>query len=721
MKRSILTTAIIFLLGLSLHGAKGPDMKYLKEAASKVWSMELPQFDPKADLDNPAYNDVSAVFIATHINVTADRVPVDRISIYRASGTTRIAENNIRVIKRYMVRLNDSKAIEDFSEFSYKPKELEMERTIALYEFKEAFGARIHKPDGRIENIDMSATLTETEGKKDKTTTLHKIAIPGLEVNDVLEFFYLTDQYMLANQNVAFDINPFRQYPTRNCVIDMTLNPEMTTEMNTFNGFPVITRTGTNKDGHYLYHWEENNLPAFDKPRWCAPKRQVPYMRVKISDNESNLFKTSRSARYKGVYVNLAPNIVMTEIAETYSSIELPPKDLSSAVNLVKSYLKTHADATDNEIADAAWLSTLYTTFVSNETYNEWSIAAMFKDVMDKLNTTQTATLAVTSSREEVPIENIASYKQATPMVFVGERPFIYNTLTPLSPGEVPEEYAGETAFTVEGKRAQVFEKKNFKARLIPPSIMNSNILTIKADVTIPSMAGDEVKVSYTNTAKGFHKNVGAVLVRPHDLLGAIETHLEIPEKSKAKTSMDIVASEEKRRDALHNIPIYDFNIESVNVDTAALISPGFMPGENALSYRIDFRSKGLLSQAGEDVILNIGSLIGNVPSVKDEKRERDISIFTAGAYNKRVTLTLTVPEGYAIDPASLDALQANITNRCGMFFAQAAIESDGNLRIAVNRRNVKSVYPPELWEEFLTLHEATASFGNSSIVLHKK
>lgn len=87
-----------------------------------------------------------------------------------------------------MVRLLDQKAVEDYGDTEFGVKENIKYRGLQLYEAKDVFGARIHKPDGTVVEIDVPDNAIEVaHGKKADKGRKYKIAIPGLAVGDILE------------------------------------------------------------------------------------------------------------------------------------------------------------------------------------------------------------------------------------------------------------------------------------------------------------------------------------------------------------------------------------------------------------------------------------------------------------------------------------------------------------------------------------------------------
>lgn len=723
MRRLILFVCCVGFTLICLCAANKPDLKYLSKCAEFVWGLDLPQFDPTFRPDSSIYENASAVYLASYTGVTADHEEVEKLGRFTPAPGVRVAKNNVRHINRQMVLLKDVKAINEFSDFEFDVDESESlgNNVVTAYEYKYAFGARIHKPNGKIVNVDMSTTLTETSGKKGNDAVCHKIAIPGLEVGDVLEYFYLSDLYMLGNQSVDFDVEVFEKYPVCDFRLDMRINPRYTTVINTFNGMPVCKHGGWDKDDRIICELELHDLQAFNSQSWIKPRRQLPFMRVDLSDNYSNLLPSLKSARPPGLYFNSGTVPVLKEIAERMSAIEIPSKDLSTVLSIVRNYCKTHPEMTEDDLADVTWLATLYAAFISKDDYEVWRISAMYKDALDRLDLTIPVNMAVTTSRERIVVDEIGDYKQVTPLVLVGDRPFLYMGIMSFAPGEVPGSFAGEKALTLTGKRSELFNRKEFGASTLPATNTKANTQTIEASVTIPDVNGTGFAVEYTNTIRGLYKIMGELMVTPDDFIARVEDFFSIPKKQRFGRKTDVLTHNRMRNSFLAKLPEIDFDINDCKIDTSSVVSVGFLPDESDLKYRIAFTSDMMVSHAGEDLVVNLPALALHPENVEDEKNEREISIFTEGPYTLTSIIELRLPDGYTVDQTDLDHLQVNYSNVCGAFYVKTEIKPDGNLRMTVVRRNLKTYYHPERWSDFLSLREKASSFASSSLVLHKE
>lgn len=728
MRKSILFLVAFFAVAFcfEVSAAKGPNQKFLKNAAKKIWAVQPTGFNPKAEIPDSLVGDAPAVNIAVYYHCKASRDKVDEIGNgYVAPITMMLGESDIEIIERRMVKILDAGALEDLTEFTFDADvDAPLQAGITGFLVENAFGARVHKPDGTIVYVDMKNTLTESVGKKGKEAIEHKIAIPGLEVGDVLEYFYLRHLYFLGNSGIDRRLEIFSEYPTASLMIETSLDSSLTTEFRTFNGVEPVGKMGLDLDKNEVYMWEFHNLPAFGKPQFCSVARQMPFIGMRVRDNISRLYKPIlKSLRNPGVYMNLVTPVYLAETAEVIEGLKIQPEDMKKAMDILNNYRKNHPDADTNAVADAAWLAVLYVSKFSEENYNQFDITAFFKDVLDRIQLAAPSAVAISTSRDDVDIDQIMSYKEAYPLVLVGKRAYMLSENLALAPGELPVDYAGEKYYTMEGKRNSIFSKQNFFRAAFPKSNGGANSRIDTIAISVPDAEGNMLKVSLSSVRTGSNKEIGRTLVLFEDFYNSIGDYLEIPEKMRAKHKFDTAANAELKKKAMQGIAKSLLDDADVKVEKAEVTSLGNLPGKEKLSYNIDFTADGLITPAGDELILNIGAFAGGRQiKIKDELKPRKMSIFTDGPYLRKKTIIVEIPEGYRIDPADLNQLKCNVANLCGSFYVGASIvQETGNLKLEVNHRSKSAVFAPERWNDFIALRKAAEEYAGRTIVLHRK
>lgn len=714
------------LAAIASHAATNePDAKFQKEAAREIWSLNLPQFNAYTHIPDSLAQGCAAVIIADYNNIDAQRVESSQMGNFVDVERSYIGETTINRIRRCMVKLLDKSAVERFSEFSFEPKQShKVGNGLVVQEFNQAFGARIYKPSGLCVDVDPKEVLTETTGKKAKASE-HKLAIPGLEVGDVLEYFYYTRQFFFGDQGISSNINLVSRYPIMDYQFEGSFDGTLTTEVSTFNGITAGIFEDKSTSDRNILSLHLQNIEKFDNPGWCNEARQTPFVRLSIKDNLSRVFGTPESARRAGIYFNMPAPLIMAEVAERFAKTTIPGSDASRAWDIVKDYTKAHPDATDAQIADAAWLAARYVATVSKESYDEWDLVCIMKDLLDKAKLSVEPQLAVTTPHEEIRVDRITSYSQATPMVIVGDRYYLGDLNCNFVPGELPDIYHGEEAIAFAGKRSTVFTNRQLSVVNLPDHSFRENTANYTVDLTVPDPDATRLDFTYNVVAKGAGKSRSAVLMAPDEMVTLTEDFFEMPQdkRNNRKFDSEAIAFSKLKKELSEKKPMSDLGVDNTTVDTLIVSSYGYLPGAPKMEYTVKGQAEGLISSAGSDLLVKVGAFSG-ANNITNEllTKERTIDICTSRSGQNKWTINLHIPDGYTVDESGLEALKANKNNNAGMFYAQANFDPEQNIvKVSVMTINARRNHPASAWQEFLELRQAANDFAETTIVLHAK
>ena len=730
MKRAtLLLTLLAMIAGFAVADTKKLNHGNLKKAAKTVWGMKLPQFDPKKDLSDSIFQGAAAVNIAIYHGFNCSAHPMTTLRDGRIPPPQwRLSESEVSFLMRRMVKIQSDKALEDFTEFSFEPSEIERVQQMVMFDLNNSFGARIFKPDGRVIDVDMKQTLTESDGKKGKEAVEHKIAIPGLEVGDVLDYFYYTDVYFLGNQRTSKMWTLMSEYPSASFVVEADLDPALTTEVHTYNGIGAPEREDNNMK--VKLKWEYENIKGFKRPSFCEPMRQLPMMRISIADNLSQMLGYYSNRRRDGVFVNSRTQVCLPEAAEMFSLIKYEGGDMSKAEAIMKNYRAEHPDASDAEIADASYMTTRYVTLLSKEAYGPRTTCAFLKDLLEKQKMDSVSNIGLTNPRNGLDVLMLQRYTQADPMVKVGDRYYLFKDNLAMAPGELPAEYSNEHYFVFVGDRKKVLEHHFFNQGKFPKQSMSMNTAVYNVRVSVPDVDETAVAVAYDASRKGYFKALAESIVEEPDYIDYLETRLGVPQKVKSdkkfnvrKGRYDVAKLADDQRKKLELIPSADLGVETMQVDSVNITNYGFETANQAFEYSVSGKIEDAVAPAGDDIILSVGKIarMVNVTDKEREEKEREISIMTPGPSNRRVNIVIEVPEGYGVDAEALQSLERKTLEKLGVFVTQVKYdEAKSEIELTLLMRNNNSSYAPTQWESFRKVRDSADSFGESSIVFHR-
>ena len=716
--RRLLTTLAVVLVAIMPMWAKY-DAKFFKKAAEKVWGMSLSDFDARKEIPDSLYKDESAVIIAAYSNVEVKRVEQLNANKYSHYGKAFTNAIDMKYFTRIMIKLKDKKAVEDYSEFNIDTKG---EEGFAGYSYQytsSAFGARVIKPDGTVIDVDCSKAFDVKEGKKNKTVE-RIVAIPGLEPGDVLEYFYYDEVWL-----DEFDLDPFvfsfsRKYPMMYYKIHCSIDPELTVEYRNYNGAPLLTGFIAKNQTRVL-GVEAINIPKREAGAWMSPKRQFPFIKMYVMNNQrGSLAYKPKSARI-GVYCALPADTYYTDISNVLTDVTptLTKDIVSDATKIMKDYVKLHPEAKKGELVNAAWLATMYSGLRDDKSHNSMTIPLYFSDVLKRLNIKENVRVGVTNSRDEVPISAIISWREPDYIGAVGDTCYIVTNELSLLPGELPGEYCGEQAALFD-YNGEDYNKQKATLMVIPTTRAAENSATSEIEVSFNEEDNNILNISRQMSLKGAMKTSASSLVDYNAWMRAVENYLEIPEKKRAKLKIDS-AEVKARFDELFKedaeawlgvVPstIHNYNITSI----------GGVPNQSTLDYNMKCEVDGLVKRAGSDLVVSLGRLIGEQYKVEGEERNRKSHIFRSCPNLYRHTISLEIPQGYTVTEESLQLLNKSVSNDCGMFISQAKV-TNNVLTLKVQERYVRYFEPIERWPMFLDLIDASAAYSNAVVILTKQ
>ena len=359
---------------------------------------------------------------------------------------------------------------------------------------------------------------------------------------------------------------------------------------------------------------------------------------------------------------------------------------------------------------------------ISEKPYDKWTTTSLFKDIIDKAKLSVPAILAVTTSHNQPIISEIASYDQATPLVKVGDRHFIADDGSPYTPGELAGIYQGEQFFMFDGKRSNVFRNMNLTTSSLPGSRAIENSSKIEINVDIPDISDSKINFSYTDTISGISKSKGSIFITSEDVVTMSEDFFNISPQERFKKVYSKEFISDKKQELLETMGEMYFDLDNISVESATILNKGYLPGNDRFIYSLTGTLDGIISTAGDDLIIKIGALSCARQPLDDTDRPRVIDIFTKGPCDDKVRINLTIPDGYYLDPEALQGLHNNTQNICGNFYTQASYDENTNtLSILTLLRNSRRIHPIKDWHDFLDIREKANTFRETAIVLHKK
>lgn len=715
MKRITLSLILASLTPLLTMGA---DAKFFRKAAEKVWNTRPDLFDPYREIPDSLKEGVSAVIIGEYNYINAD---------YKAFQDMRGVEtrSESECFTRRMVKLLDSKAVEEFSKHEFgESSRLKARFRKSLAESDHAFGARIYKPDGTMSEVDLSKAFVLDEGKKGggKNGSSRIIDIPGLEPGDVLEYFSYQKSMMseldLPKQRVVLS----SEYPVLDIVVEGIFDPKLTVEFRGYNGVPKLD-TSINGSGDYTAWLRGSNIPVLTDKRYVNEVREIPFYDFYILNNTSPYRFYPKYSRGGGLYQDPLPGTIFRDISLSLADANYDKSTLPGKIRrVIKDYRKAHPDATNEELQDMAWAAANYVnTSDKDQTASDYWLAIMMCDILKKEKIAETAGVAFINPTTDVPTSEILNWRQPDFGILVDGRLYLGNSLESFLPGELPAVYQGQLCASYPGDRNKLWDITMPTIITTPVSKSGDNKITVNSTVTI----GDDNEAMVANdlTFTGATKNISGDFITVGNWMETMEEYLGIdPSKRYKKKEMDAVEYEKALKESADDLYSKIYVGDDAEISNVKILEFGLTPEQPDFKLSFDAKVPELTSIAGDELIVRIGNLAGDNHRIEGVERERMVDIDFTAATQENYDITLNIPEGYDVDEKSMEALAMHVQSAVGLFATGAKKSDDGrSVTVSVRSRIQRPQISIAGWPSVLELTDAKAGFADAMLVLKKK
>ena len=158
-------------------------------------------------------------------------------------------------------------------------------------------------------------------------------------------------------------------------------------------------------------------------------------------------------------------------------------------------------------------------------------------------------------------------------------------------------------------------------------------------------------------------------------------------------------------------------NFEIEKVSDLELLTDGRYDEEPLLAFKIKTEFKNLVAQAGPNLVVSIGMLIGSQMELKAEDTIRTFSICQNYKRTYKDEIHLQIPEGYKVE--DLRMLKDNVDNGSMIFTTDAEVK-DNVLIVRTTKVYKKLIDPKENWDNYINALEASYNFSQKKVVLKK-
>ena len=741
---------ILLIFPLFTLAQKDDYEKRSEQIAQSVWGENDLAFQVKTVPDE--YKNESAVILAKKYDIDAASRSKFKVGILTMGVNKEIV---YRYCLRERVKIQDKVALEDFSEINYQ-KLSQRSNNFMLIKMRDKqltyIGARVIKTNGSIREVKMGESVAI---RNDKNIKEDKLAIPDLQVGDILDFYIQSEAQLELTALDPLEFLLASEYPILHFTIRGNVSRKYAIEYRNANHAPDL-KIDRDADEDFVFSLNQSNLPKVSAGQWFSGYRQLPYLKlhlflgarnsskdrfrngevskglteteliedVKLDFNQYRLFVSLKQIPlYNEVRAGL------TDKFAEYAKNKGTQMDPKRKIETIFSYLRFRLYFTPS-LDDAITVDKGRNSYKGSNKYFAYSLSSLLSyfDIPNEL--------VVVAGRYSPLLRDFLSTDEpdflvhiiAIPNLFLSDDGILTNF------GLLPGEYEGERGYTLKviGKgdsHSKDLEQGNIE---LPVSTASSNIRMEKLNVNISPGQDPTIKITRKVDAYGLYKSDDQMsLLYFEDYyeslrkwLGESKTFLAVVEDKKRgkplveeyKTAFTRARTGEKDYyvDELKN----KYGVDPKNLIEYKLDSMGDLPEAKCITFTTTFTIADWLKPAGPNYIFEIGKLIGQQSGVNENERTRNADIYMPFARTLAHRITIHIPDGYTVE--GIEALQKNVVNETGYFKSKAVLK-DNELTIETAKQYSHNFDPAANWPKILEYMDASLDFTKTKVLLRKK
>lgn len=732
---------LIVLISTTVTFAQNNQAAYKQkseELRKTIWQSNSDIFNSNEVPDN--YKNESAVVLGRTFEM--QRASSSKFKFMVITATS-ISNTNKTSIYREKVKINDKAALEAFSKLEYE-KVLNKTQSVFFMSIKnktEVFvGVKVIKPDGREVNINTDEEVLLSKDSKNQTA---KLAIPGLQVGDIIDYYICTIKNIEGTQED--DDNKYLffladEYPVLKYLYNFQYSKKVSVTMLSANGAPKLTET-SNAAGDKIYTLKGTDMPKIREEIWTSWYRNMPYFTI------SSSFKTklesvgslptekfdprksildNRLYNYGKIFnVAIYPydNKPQKKTEDIFKSKELKTLPLDSTMRVFYNYWKyntffTYGDNSQDMSQKRNFRSA----------YNQYATSFASQMLYDMKIPHD---VIVTTSKYANSLENVFEEGDFDALIRInGEKP-IYMAFDRFNTNfnELPSYYEGQKAFVLSPKKHSAREYTFTRSETTLPNITadhNKTEETILASILPDDM--QTVRISRNVKQKGYMRISDQLnLLLIEDVDKEFTKVLNGEELKKRTTGMNVKrnleniqtsmadARKAEKQNFTDEIKAQYEQAPKEVIDYKVVNSA--ITNNNPFEFKSTFTMDGFVKKAGSNYIFNVGKLMGTFAKIEQKDRTRQLDIVMPAARTLNYSIELEIPAGYQVK--GLETLNANKQNEIGSFSVKTTLQNN-KIKVDVNRVYTTANAPKEKWNAVVELLDAAYDFSEQKVLLEK-
>jgi hypothetical protein len=641
-----------------------------------------------------------AVIIAQKIYVAFYDTPK-----FKILGQT--GQSDYKGITKKRIKLQDATAVKEFSEFYFQGSDV--------------IGIEIIKSDGRVVEVDiLNAVKVEKDVPSFYQDSYHseifyKIAIPNLEVGDILDYFkvfsektkgtiklssIISSEYPILNNQYVFDVNKTWDFYHR------ISNYEDKSSLRYTDG-------GYNGNGEWRKGIRRFSFKGATNPakieRWDYQYLTEPVLKINASFNgqiSRQFTRLKLGEIISGVTNSVKGKDGFSKIKKMLSELNLTSKKDNEKADLIYRAMRqnflnevfTQASELNNKITEAKEMS-----YVE---MNDPFFMVAFAYALKKYDIS--SEVVVTTPRANGKVNHTILFDELYFLVYI---PSIEKYFFPVSSyslgGEMHRAFFGASL----QKKDYIAISKGSYGALLSRRFEDSDAKDHQSITSVNISINENNELDFSNMVnlKGAYKSYFR-----SDLLQGSEYLLadQVLNPKVVKTILNDLSEERKKE--VEKFLKDDFEFETL--DEFTISQYGTTLDQPEIEYDYNFSTDKYLNKVGPNLVLDIGQLISGQVQLSEEEintRTKPINIDFAKTIVNNITLEL--PKNFKVE--GLDQLKMNVDNEQGSFISEVNLEDD-YLNIITTKTYKQQNIEVDNWPNLVAMLEAAYNFSQKKVVL---
>lgn len=632
-------------------------------------------------------------------------------------------------ILRYLLKVNDKSALERFSTINLGQQ---FGPEIKVRSSRDDF-VQLIKANGDVEVVDVSSLERNANSE---------IAIPGLEVGDVIDYALRTE-YLAAEfctDDILVRLN--KDFP----VIHGMHRVE--TESDFFLNFrwfqegkaPIQKNETLSTRGTAYFDLEYENVAPLPSEYWAPRLLNSDSYHLKICTRNvtrtrpANIIEIPSSGKVKTEVTKDEMEAAM----KMDMRVSMLPMKADANIALFKTWMKKNyrgQKPTPEQVMEGAYNFVRYYILIFNSTYNKYRDDYELRYIkegyftqfmyMAALNNKVVGEFVYAPSRYRGSIDEVVSMDEFHKFFrfrdSAGNWQYLYAPNSFDTYGRSSEYYEGQAAISLHKKKVTHIDE-------VPSSTHLENIFRASFSINPDfdeRLVQVDMKSSLTGIFKhdlsrtvlrntGFHEDVERNML-PDGRDDALMENAKLA-RGRAKSADLVQTDEDEKLLSMKKLRENSFDIK--DYQSFRLLHSGVANNLDSLVYMEQFRVQNALSKAGNNYIIDLSKVAIEQMALSDkdiESRERDIMIDFAKTY--RYTYHIDIPAGYTLEGA--DGLNETKENEFGKISINTSAQAD-KLVIVVEKQYRKPNAKASDWSKFVEFLLPAMKMNNTQLVYKK-